>query len=329
MLVTAVCANRCHAVVTVRRQFRWTYALDTSVPVTVRPARNALVHPANEDSQKRQSSVPTRVSAVHLLDYHQVPSVTARVVNRVRRHPADHAHSPNVDDPFHSRILARHVHPAHLVSQFWPLHLLVLRHLAENWPSAPSVTFDPLRSVQVSLGVESLTMRDRKVIFVINTMTIDKSHVIKKIVIVVTRQTVLESKLDSNTDENSKFNKLNEGYTFQCQKQFINLSETTNPSKSVDPDSYMWSEERTFDNAVEAFEGSVPSKNFRKWLHFTYSIRWYWLYSTRNILLLAKTCLGILFWQDYRVVWNHFKIKDLSTSNKTLLQRSITFRDIP
>jgi len=107
----------------------------TSAPATVHPARNAPVHLVNEDSQKRRLNVPTRVFAVHLLNYHPVSSIIARVNQGIRHHLAIHAHPSSIDHPFQPRILANlthHVHSAHLIGQFRQLRLVVLRRLAEN-----------------------------------------------------------------------------------------------------------------------------------------------------------------------------------------------------
>ncbi|TGZ51635.1 Uncharacterized protein DBV15_10310 [Temnothorax longispinosus] len=73
------------------------------------------------------------------------------------------------------------------------------------------------------------------------------------------------SEIESKYTDKNRNLTLNEGYTHQNleSKTFINLSETTNPSKSVDPDSYV-SEERdetAFENAAEALEECTIEKS--------------------------------------------------------------------
>ncbi|XP_036145714.1 balbiani ring protein 3-like [Monomorium pharaonis] len=131
---------------------------------------------------------------------------------------------------------------------------------------------------------------------------------------------------------------LNERST-QCSpsKTFINLSETTNPAESVDPDSRNAlgeSDETAFKNTAETFDGCTTEKSSKD----------SWYTSPTHIPSDSGTkpdCYALH--GEYPPaggnvsgnpasashVKSFSRVRDLSASNKTPLRRSVTFRETP
>lgn len=132
---------------------------------------------------------------------------------------------------------------------------------------------------------------------------------------------------------------LNEGSTQNStSKTFINLSEITNPSKSVDPDSRDMPEERdeaAFGNAAETLEGCTTEKSSKDSWHtsLTHAPSESGAKPDRNVSHEEYSSVGgnasgnsVLARLSSRMK-SFSRVKDLSAPNKMLL--SVTFRDIP
>jgi len=122
-------------------------------------------------------------------------------------------------------------------------------------------------------------------------------------------------------------------------KTFINLTETTNSSKSVDPNSCDVPEQRdeiTFENTTKAFEACTTEKSSKD--------SWYTPYT--HIPSDSGTKSDCVFREEYPAtsgnvsgnpvltrLLNRMKsfnrVRNLLTPNKTLLRHNVTFRDIP
>lgn len=134
---------------------------------------------------------------------------------------------------------------------------------------------------------------------------------------------------------------LNEGSTqSSSSKTFINLSEATNPSESVDPDSRDMPErdETAFENAAETFEGCTTEKSSKdSWYTSPTHIPSDSGQAKPDCYALRKKyppAGGNAF--ENRVsarlssrMKSFSRVKDLSASNKTLFRRSVTFRETP
>ncbi|KYN39480.1 hypothetical protein ALC56_05973 [Trachymyrmex septentrionalis] len=123
-------------------------------------------------------------------------------------------------------------------------------------------------------------------------------------------------------------------------KTFINLTETTNPSKSVDPDSCDVPEQRdeiAFENTTKAFEACTTEKSSKD----------SWYTPCTHIPFDSGTksdCCA--FRKEYPVADGNVsgnpvlvrllsrmkpfnRVRNLLTPNKTLLRHNVTFRDVP
>ncbi|XP_011878780.1 PREDICTED: uncharacterized protein LOC105568033 [Vollenhovia emeryi] len=123
-------------------------------------------------------------------------------------------------------------------------------------------------------------------------------------------------------------------------KTFTNLSETTNPSKSVDPDSRDVSGERdgtAFENAAETLEGCTAEKSSKD--------SWYTspAHAPCDSGVEPDCCASheenphtggnasgnLVSARLSSRLKSLSRLKDLSAPNKTLLRRGVTFRDAP
>ncbi|XP_018358385.1 PREDICTED: extracellular matrix protein A-like isoform X1 [Trachymyrmex cornetzi] len=124
-------------------------------------------------------------------------------------------------------------------------------------------------------------------------------------------------------------------------KTFINLTETTNPSKSVDPDSCDVPEQKdeiAFENATKAFEACTTEKSSKD--------SWYTPSCTHIPSDSGTKSDCCVFREEYPAVGGNVsgnpvlarllsrmksfnRVRDLLAPNKTLLRHSVTFRDVP